>query len=70
MLIPQVGVVNFDPTSQDRALFSLVHDLEQLVHDSPSGAVADSDQALQLQGGDVILGLGQEVDSLEPLNKG
>ena len=63
VLASWVGIVNFDPTTQDRALFSLVHD-------SPSGAAADSNEALQLQGGDVILGLGQEVHSLEPLNKG
>jgi len=70
VLAPKVRIVNFDPTTLDCALFSFAHDLEQLVFDSPSGAVADSDEALQLQGGDVILGLGQEVHSLEPLNKG
>lgn len=46
VLAPQVGIVNFDPTTQDCALFSFAHDLEQLVLDSPSGAVADSQKAL------------------------
>ena len=36
----------------------------------PSRAIADPDEPLQFQGGDIVLALGQKVDGLEPLDQG
>jgi hypothetical protein len=58
-----------DPATQARALFSFAHDLEQLLLGPPGRAIPDPDEALQLQGGRVLFGLGQKVHSLEPLDQ-
>ena len=38
--------------------------------DPPGRAIADTNQALQLQGRDVVLGLSQKVKSLKPRDQG
>ena len=57
MFASQVGIINFDPAAQDPALFSFAHDLEQLVLQPPSRAIADPDETLKFQGGNTEDGL-------------
>ena len=65
-LAAQVGVVDLDPAVELAVLLAHPHDLHQLVLDEPGGLVANAQVAHQLQRGDVVLGLCEQVHGQEP----
>ena len=62
----EIGVIHFNASAQDGRLFPELHDLHKLVLDSPCRTVAYADQTLEFERRYVVLGLGEEVDGLEP----
>ena len=63
---PEVSVVNFHTTCEDRGLLSLMHDLHNLVFHAPGSSIAYAKESSQLQSRNVILGLREKVNSLKP----
>ena len=65
-LAAKIGVVHLDPAVEQPGVLTPAHDLHELVLHEPGGLVANSQKAHQLECGDVVLGLGQQVDGQEP----
>ncbi|EWS52458.1 hypothetical protein X551_04758 [Methylibium sp. T29] len=65
-LAAQVGVVNLHSALELAGVLAHAHDLHELVLDQPGGLVANAQVAHQLERGDVVLGLGQQVHGQEP----
>ncbi len=65
-LAAQIGIVQLHPAAKTPASGTLGHHLHQLVLDAPGGIVGNPQLAVQLHRRDPLLGLGQQVDRLEP----
>ena len=65
-LTAEVGIVDLHPTVELAALLAHAHDLHELVLDEPGGLVANPQVALEFEGGDVVLGLREQVHGQEP----
>ena len=66
----QVGVVDLHPPVELAALLAQAHDLHELVLDQPGGLVTNAQVTLELQRGDVVLGLREQVHGQEPARQG
>jgi len=65
-----IGVVHLDPARKDRSGLPLQHHLHELVLHGPGRLVMDPKLALQFQGRDGVLALGEQVHGLEPDREG
>lgn len=65
-----IGVVHFDPAREDRLGLPLQHHLHDLLLHGPGRLVVDPKLALQFQGRDGVLPLGEQVHGLEPDREG
>ena len=63
------GIVGEHHPVEQAAGLAPTHRFEQLVLDPPGRGVGDAEMALQGEGGDVVLVLGDQVDRLEPLGQ-
>lgn len=68
-LAAQVGVIDLHPAVELASVFTNAHDLHKLVLDEPGGLVANAQVAHEFEGGDFVLGLGQQVHGREPARK-
>ena len=55
----QIGIVDLDTTVKLARLFADAHDLHQFVLEQPGRLIAHAQVTLELQGGDIVLGLAQ-----------
>src|SRR5882757_5564341 len=62
----EIGVVQFDPTTQLLAGVALHHHLRQLVLDLPGRGLRHAEAAAKLDAGDALLALGQLIHGAEP----
>ena len=65
-LAAKVGVVHLDAAMEPLALAGDAHDLGELGLDLPRRRLRDAEPPAQLDGGDALLGLGDEVHGTEP----
>ena len=69
-LAAHIGIVHLDPAREDRLGLPLQHYLHDLLLHGPGGLVVDPKLALQFQGRDGVLALGEQVHGLEPDREG
>ena len=62
----QIGVVDLDTAIELARGFTLAHDMHQFVLQQPGRLVAHAQMALEFQGRDIVLGLGQQVHTQKP----
>jgi hypothetical protein len=69
-LATQVGVIHLHPTFEHPVGLALAHDFGELVLDQPGRAIANTEQATQLQRRDIVLGLGEQLHGQKPHRQG
>ena len=65
-LATDVGVVHLHVAIETLGAVALDHDLSELVFHRPGGRLRDAEPAPQLDAGDALLGLRDEIDRFEP----
>ena len=65
-LAPEVGIVDLDPAGELAAPLPQAHHFHELVLHQQRALVANPEVALQFQGREVVLGLGEQVHGQEP----
>lgn len=70
LMAAEVGVVHLHPALKPSGGLALGHDLNELVLDQPDRAVAHPEMTTQLQGRDIVLGLGEQVHGQKPHRQG
>ena len=69
MFATQVGIINLHAPLELTRRLALRHHFEQLVLEAPSAAITYAKEPLQLERGDVVLGLSQDIHGLKPLRQ-
>ena len=66
VLAAEVGVIDLHPPGELPGVLALAHDLHDLVLHQPGRGIGNAEVALELQRGDVVLGLRDQVHRHEP----
>ena len=62
----QIGVVDLDPPVEDTGILAQAHDFHEFVLHQPGALVAHAQVALEFEGRDVVLRLGEQVHGEKP----